>query len=286
MPSNKFILPTGYENEQRKAEHKRKLAELMLEKGLTNNPNMQNWTQVLGQLASAYAGMRLDKKADALDSDVNSRMLADYTKRKGDFDTATGGGNVDPTAIVRRFSGDPMLEAQLKPYIDAMSHRLSQQEDIVKTPTTYARQGDLVGKPIFDPNAAVIPDGQGGFTVNPVRRTAALEAQGYGLGPAVESMPDPTGGGNPLPPAMSPPQAAGMADSGGLNLNLLSPEERQIMSAELARRAGQGGTATLQNNTHIPMGNPLTAQRAPAGVVNGKPYWLINGIPYDNPEGK
>jgi hypothetical protein len=47
MPSNKFILPTGYEDEQRKAESKRKLAQAMLERGLTNNPNMQNWTQCL-----------------------------------------------------------------------------------------------------------------------------------------------------------------------------------------------------------------------------------------------
>jgi hypothetical protein len=155
---------------------------------------------VLAQLGSAFAGMRLNKKADKLDSDVNSRMLADYTKRSSDFDAAIGGGNVDPAAIVRRFSGDPMMEERLKPYVEALSHRLSQQEDIVKTPTTYARQGELVGKPIFDPNAAVIPDGQGGFKVNPVRRTAALEAQGYGLGPAVESMQDPTGGASPLPP--------------------------------------------------------------------------------------
>jgi hypothetical protein len=52
----KFTLPTGYENEQLKAERKRKIAQALLERGLANQPNMQSWMQVLGQMAQAGAG--------------------------------------------------------------------------------------------------------------------------------------------------------------------------------------------------------------------------------------
>lgn len=30
----------------------------------------------------------------------------------------------------------------------------------------------------------------------------------------------------------------------------------------------------------------MQSVKAPTGVVNGRPYWMINGVPYDNPEGQ
>lgn len=298
MPTNKFVLPTGYESEQRRADQKRALAKVMLERGLASNPNMQSWTQVLAQLGSAFVGSRLNKKADKLDDDVYAKEIADYTKRNADFDTATGGGaTVDPADIIKQFSTDPMLQDRVKPYVDALAHRLSQQENIVKTPTTYARQGDLVGKQNFDPNASVIPDGQGGFKINPLRTTAALEAQGYGFhegDPMQTTMGDPTQG--QVLPSM-PPQYARPTPApgdqplpGALDTGLLSPDERNIMASELTRRAGHvssGGQYALQNDTSIPMGSPITARKPPAGITtDGRPYWMVNGVAYDNPEGR
>lgn len=285
----KFVLPTGYEDEQLKAERKRKIAQALLERGLTPQANMQSWTQVLGQLANAGVGRILDKRADKIDADVRARMLSDYGTKISDFNTATGGANVDPQDIVKRFGSDPMLQDQVKPYVDALSHRLSQREDIVKTPTAFRRQGDIVNQPIFDPNAMMVPTGQPGeYGVNAGRVTAALASQPNTKisnpvttirDPSVQALPSqrlPTGEApQPLPPINS-----NMLDVGALN-----PDERGILSRELQRRAG-GGNYQLQNDTHVPMGSPLTAIKPPAGVAGGKPYWLINGVPYDNPEGR
>lgn len=290
----KFTLPTGYESEQRKAERKRRLAEMLLQRGLSPSGNMQSWAQVLGSLGSAFAGNRLDRQADRMDEDVQGRMLNDYREQLGGFnaDKAT----MTPDQLVEKYGSSAFLADEVKPFRDALARRLTEREDIIDFGGRRTRQGDVLGQiEPGRPTDAVIRDANGNWIVNPVRTTAALEAQGFtpnGAPPrATYSMPDPTAQPMPQIPSGMPPmsQAPGMpAPTGdGLNLQLLNPEEKQILAQELARRAGQGnGNYNLQNDTSIPMGSPLTARRAPAGVVNGKPYWIINGKPYDNPEGR
>lgn len=281
----KFVLPTGYESEQRKAERKRKLAQMMLERGMQSG-NMQSWTQPLAQMAAAFAGKRLDKKADKIDADVSERMTADFGKKVEAFNAATSGENVDPTAIVRAHGSDPMLQDMVKPYVETMTEGLKQRQRRVKFGDRYRTLGSIseTEREPSDPNSAVIVDQQGNWVVNPVRTTAALAAQGLPLDmpgrPGVYSMPNPTVGGQA-------PPGGGSGD--GMDLGLLTPEERNIMANELRRRAGPGPAQDAPPSNNIPMGSPLApqpAQQPPAGVVNGKPYWLINGIPYDNPEGK
>lgn len=279
----KFVLPTGYETEQLKAARKRKIAEALIQKGLQTNPNMQSWAQVLGQIGTAFIGKRMDKKADALDADVRSRMLSDYATRSAAFDKLTGSANPDLSSIVRTGQDDPFLQERVKPYVDAFAKRLSERENIVRTPTTFARQGDLIGKPTFDPQAMMVPTGKPGeYGVNAARVTAALAAQpNTTISNAQTTIQDPS----TMP--QQTPNTAPQAMPSGLDLGMLSPEEKQILSSELQRRAGGGGQYQLQTDTSTPMGSPLTAQKAPEGVtVDGRPYWLVNGIPYDNPEGR
>lgn len=296
MPRSKFVLPTGYEDEQKKAETKRALAKLMLEKGLANNPNMQNWAQVLAQLAQTWAGKGLSKDADKIDSDVNARMIADYRDKMGRFDEATQGKSVDPAAIVRMTRGDPMMEDAAKPYADAMAAKLKENQEGINFGGQWRIKGDI-NPGEFEPNKptdSVLRGPGNSFIENDARRGAALHAQGYDLGGPAVSTVDPMAGQQQMqPPPMMPPQFAPPTPApgdepmaGAMDLGLLSPEERSIMSNELARRAGHVSSG-VQNDTHIPMGSPITARKAPAGLTtDGRPYWMVNGVAYDNPEGR
>lgn len=278
----KLQIPTGYEELQRKAAAKRKIAAALLARGMTGDNQMTSWAQPLAQMAQAFAGKRLDKKADKLDAEYTTQMREAYTSGLDRLHAAKAGG-MSNEEIVKTFSAEPLLQDAIKPYQDAMAAALKERENIVDIGGSqgYGRVGDWMGKPKpNDPNSAVVYDDKGNWMVNPVRRQAALEAQGYSPGgagfPSVGAMPD---------PAMAPPPGGPAPGGDGLDLSLLNQEERGILQNELERRAG-GGQSQFNPDPNTPMGNPLTALPAPAGVVNGKPYWIINGVPYDNPEGK
>lgn len=291
-----FILPTGYEDAQRKAERKRKIAQMMLQQGIGDDPNMRSWTQVLAHLGQDFAGKRLDKKADDLDADTNKRMLNDYGTRVAAFRTATA-GSPDARSIVNNFGSDPFLTEQVKPYAEAMAARLK-EDNTHRMFGDQNRLGSSIGEGEFAPNKptdTVLRGPDNTFIENPVATVGALHRQAYDLGGPVASMTDPMANGAPtvppMPPMQPPPMGALPAVTSGESmpgLELLSPEEREIMSRELQRRAsgGSGNGAYTPPNPNTPMGSPLAAQRAPAGVVNGRPYWMINGQAYDNPEGR
>lgn len=192
----KFTLPTGYEADQRKIDKRRKLADLLAEKGLTSQGPMQSWLQVLGQVGNAYAGKRLDKKADKLDADLKTRMLADYTTARTGFqDTVAKGG--DPASIVRDHGANPFLTDDVEPYRKAIEKRITGQEDVINWGGQRRRSGDIPpgtyepGKP----TDSVIRDPQGNWIVNKVANTAALNRQGFGYEGdtpmGYDSMPDP-----------------------------------------------------------------------------------------------
>lgn len=284
----KFVLPTGYESEQLKAERKRKIAQALIERGLQTNPNMQSWAQVLGQLGTAFAGKMVDRKADKIDADTRTRMLSDYGTRTAVFDKLTSGDHPDLGAIVRAGQDDPFLQDRVAPYVEALKKRITEPENIVHTPTGYRRQGDVLNQPEFNPNAMMVPTGNPGeYGVNAARVTAALAAQpNTTITGAQTTIRDPSMSAPPPPQRLPTGEAPQPLSPNTMDIGALSPEERSILQHELQRRAG-GGNYQLQNDTHIPMGSPITAIKPPAGVAkNGKPYWIINGVPYDNPEGR
>lgn len=276
-------LPTGYEQEQAAAKLRHEIAQKLIEKGMTPQDNMRSWVQVLGQLGQQFAGQHLERRATRADADLTQRMLADYTKKVGEFHADTK--DMTPAAVVEKWGSDPLIgqTGLLKPYTSAFEQNL---KDSTKRPNPT--------DPVIEVTGA---DGKKHWIANRVATDAALMRQGYGLpGSLTTDMLAP--GQEETPPQVQAPELApaplpqGGGQSGGLNLDLLSPEEKGILQQELARRSGapgayyQGNDYTQQTPTNVPMGSPLTAVPAPAGVVNGKPYWIINGQPYDNPEGK
>lgn len=275
-----IIIPTGYEDDQVKADNKRKLAQMMLEKGLSSPGNMQSWLQVLGSLGSTAAGLRLNKQADDMELGTNKKILADYVSQLSEFhnDEKT----MAPADLVAKYRGKPFLEEALKPYTEAMTARLKDKGHVVNINGTYVDEGSMKAGDYApnDPTASVLRNQDGSLTESLVRRNAALHAQGYGLGDPATTMPDPGAPNGPMPPVSGPvggqtavPGGAPPSSGSPLDLSLLSPDERGIMERELARRA------------HTPSGSPLTSP--PAGVTKtGRPYWMVNGVPYDNPEGK
>lgn len=283
MPTNlpKIVIPTGYESEQRKAAQKRKLAELLTELGAKTG-NYNSWAQVAGQMANALAGRIVSKKADKLDDNYNEQLKGAYDKAWSDFNTDRK-AELSPDEMFAKYGNNPFVGEQAKMYGEALGARLKEDENVVNVPGKgYVRTGDVRGQGhINNPNDPVIVGANNEWLVNPTRRDASLGAQGFvgqqsGLPPStVFSDPRAT----PAPPA------AGGPAGGGFDINLFSPEEQKVMFGEAMRRKNLGGAAGIPPNQ--PYGSPLAVNKPPDGVTSdGKPYWIINGVPYDNPEGR
>jgi hypothetical protein len=302
-------IPTGYEGDLAKVESRRKLADLLMQKGLTDNPNMQSWLQVLAQMGNAYAGRRLERKADNMEGEVRDRISSDYQGKVSAFNADAQ--TLTPKELVAKYRGDPLLADMVKPYEGIMEAGMKDEQGITTFNGVAMRKGDTLGKREFNPNDMVIRDEQGNITINPVRLAASMYSNPNMVPdtppPMSLSMPDPSAqpNGGPETGAVAPPLPVPMDGSapqpgaptagsnfsgginpGGLDLELLTPQEREILSQELARRQGgaQGG-----GDPTIPSGSPLAAGQVqpPAGITkSGKPFWIVNGIPYDNPEGR
>lgn len=285
MPNIQY--PSGYEDEQRKIAMKRKLAQMMYEKGL-NPGQMTHPLQALASVFQTWVGKGMDKKANHLEADMNEHIKADLADKLARLQTMRSSG-ASNEQIMDAFQGDPLMGDIVKPYGDAFASGLKGKEELFDSGggQGFQRKGDFVGKPLpFDPNKPVMigPDGQP--TVNPVRATAAMAAQGLvspvpgdqpGMITPVYSMQ--TGGAQP--PAGGSMPAAGQSPSGaGMDFSKFSPEEMGVLKQEIGRRAGLDPQA--QN---FPQGNPLSPPPSKVGP-DGKPYWSVNGKWYDNPEGR
>ena len=279
----KLVMPTGYEGEQQRAKTLRSLAEAMAATSTSTAP-VGSWTQVLAQILQGYVAGRENKKADALDTDVSTKMQNAFNTTHQQFtaDAAT----MTPEQLQAKYGSNPYAGDDLKPYVEGITARqrkmAENSQTMVDTPDHgYQPLPTQIGRVPFDPNKTVVSTDNGqSFGVNPVKITADRLAQANG--PAISAV------NSMAAPGMAPQMPAPAA--GGMDLSLLKPEERQILAQELARRANGsqvGDPATVLNNTHIPMGSPLSAAKVPDGVtLDGRPYWNINGVPYDNPEGK
>jgi hypothetical protein len=281
----KIVIPTGFESEKRKAEQKRRLAEMLTKIGAQTG-NYNSWTQVAGQLANALAGRITSKKADKLDDSYNDKLKNAYSEAWSGFNADRKAG-LSNDEMFEKWGNNPLVGEQAGMYAKGLERAITEKEDVVKTPDNrYVKQGELIGKgPINDPNAAVSVTAGGDWVPNLARMSAAQGAQGFvdaNTG-APPNMPfrDPAS----QPPATPPAQVGGPAGGGGFDMNLFSPEEQRVIQAEVLRRRQVGGAGGVPPNQ--PYGSPLSANKPPAGMTSdGKPYWIINGVPYDNPEGR
>lgn len=284
-----LILPTGYEAQQRAAERKRKIALALMQRGMQTNPNMQSWTQVLGQLASGWQGKRLDKQADELDAKTNEAIKNDYAQRLQAFqEKARGlGNNSDGLRdLVDSAQGDPFLADAAKPYVDAFAARLKESGEHTNFGGQWRTKGQIA-EGEYEPNKPTdrVLRGPGNtFQANPVAITSALASQpNVSIAGGITSMRDPMAS----QPAMPAPSAGGEVNL----IDQLSPEDRQIMVQMLQKYAGKGAELKGIVPQAVPYGNPTApgagGGQPPDGVTtDGQPYWLINGVPYDNPEGR
>lgn len=288
MPTNlaKIVIPTGFEHERRDAERKRAIAEALMKNGMAVNPNMNSWSQVAGQIANAWAGKRLDKKATKMDDAADEHIRSAYTEGlKSLYADATAGKSAGD--IVQAHQGDPLMSDALAPYVKAQERQLTEAENKVKFGGRMRRAGDI-GSGEYDENVndSVVHTPDGRVTVNMPKAVAGMAAQG--MVPLQSGQTDIYTTTDPTqsPAGLPATQAAGGPAGGGNDvLSAFNPEELKVITAEAMRRRQTG--AAPQN---IPSGNPLgpgSNARPPAGVTkDGKPFWVVNGVPYDNPEGK
>lgn len=174
----KLTIPTGYEAEQRAIERRRKIAEALLQQGLQSNPNMTSPWQAIAQVANAFVGRRMEKKADQRSDALSGKI-------KGDFDAATTEFNNDaamlqPSQLVAKYRNNPMMAENLKPYEAALQRALTEREALTTFNGKMQRQGDVVGQ--YDqgkPTDTVRRDAAGNEFINPLAVNAQAMGQGF-----------------------------------------------------------------------------------------------------------
>jgi len=276
----KLTIPTGYEAQQRQLERKRKLAEAMMSMGMQNNPNMVSPLQGLGQLAQIIAGKALDKRLEKRHGELDARILEDFGKANTEFNEDLDTG--DWGAVLKKYSSNPMLADRLKPVENLWEAGKRQDQEIVQNGGRWDRKGGLVGTAVpSKPQDDLIVGADGTVSINPVKLTRDMMSQGLEVTNPVTSMQWPGAAGQPpamgaaapqapggLPP-ISPQGLASMANGGQ---GLIAPED----AAALHQRMGPEGFANWMKTTGQHIGK----------LVDGKPFYQINGKWYDNPEGR
>lgn len=175
----KIQIPTGYEQLQREAASKRRIADAMLGQGLGARQNMNSWAQLFGQLGSAYFGKRADKKATELEGQMQSRLRQDYTDARGGLLADVQAG-MAPDKLVEKYGANPLLKDDLAPYADAMATILREREKRINFGgRAGVRQGDVEGLYENDPNKPVHVDPSTGMMqLNPMALQAAAVTSG------------------------------------------------------------------------------------------------------------
>jgi hypothetical protein len=202
----KIAIPTGYEEMQRQAATKRKLADAMLSQGLGPRQNQTSWAQLFGQLGSVYAGKSLNKEATGLEKDMQTQLRQDYSNARGGLLADVEAG-MNPGDLVAKHGGNPLLQEDIKPYQDAMATALREKEKLQNFGgRAGVRVGDVMGQYENDPNKMVhVVNGQMGL--NPV----AVTAQGISSGNLVPDGGYQTTAPFPGPQPMGQPQQPPMA---------------------------------------------------------------------------
>jgi len=172
----KITIPTGYEQQQRAAATKRRLAEAMLTQGLSPSANMTSWAQPLGHLAQTLAGKLMQRRADKMDSEVSRQILEDYNNRRGSF--LTDAGAMTPEQLVQKYGNDPLLQNDLKPYADAFGSGLKDRGELTNFGGRMVRKGDVEGQYENKPSSLIFANPDGSTELNPVAVTAAGIANG------------------------------------------------------------------------------------------------------------
>lgn len=263
---SKITIPTGYEDLQRQAAQKRRLADVMLSQGLAPENNMRSWAQVLGKLGQTWAGKSLGNEATALEKDMQTRLREDYSNAFSEL-SADVNAQMSPQQIIQKHATNPLLADALKPYQDAMARALTEREDLINFGGRVGvRQGDVMGMADNDPNKMVFQDANGALTINPVAATAA-GIQSGALVPEQYAVTGQMPGVGRLAQAMGGGQAPSAAPSRG--------QPYGTFWSVFDLEGPQGAIAKSQTNP-VTVSSPQEALTLPPGTVyitpNGQEY--------------
>jgi len=125
--SNTPYIPTGYEHVQSSIASKRKIAEALLASRMPDNA--RSWTQVLGNLAEAWAGRNLQKDADKEQAGVEEAIKAEAAKANAAFDADVAAGLPIDT-MIQKHGGNRWLEPRMKPFLDAQAAGLKNKQEV------------------------------------------------------------------------------------------------------------------------------------------------------------
>lgn len=296
--SSRPYIPTGYETQSAEVQRRRALAQALMQAGLQSGPK-RSYAEVFGQIAQAWAGKRLQKKADASEVEINASRQKDYQAANSDFEADAR--EMTPEQLVMKYGSNPLLKDRLKPYEGAFEKRLVPDIANVngvwvdrnkQTPGSYAPA---------DPSASVLRDGQGNFIPNAAAIASALRRQGFSDVPTgafadpTRAIPNPTADLTSTPgfdklgneeqalvlkhwPSATPDQKAivlrGLANLNGIPMG--SPVD--------VRSDGSAGGGPISRS--IPNGlspeQVNAANRPQTTVIDGKIYYIINGELHDS----
>ena len=220
LANPKIILPTGFESQQLSIQRKREIAQIMLEKGLSDDPHMQNWMQVLGHMAQDWAGKSGLKEADQGQADMNTQIRQRYSDSLDQLHDMTS--SLDMTKpenlrkVVELTDRNPMLAEQGKIYSAALQKVMETDAQVENANNIYSRKGAIVGQTEHGkPGDHVQLDAAGNPVVNKTAMVAAQAAQGLvpgfqGYGTANQTkIPGP--GSTGMPPLGMPQVSPGAA---------------------------------------------------------------------------
>ena len=265
-------MPTGFESQQSRIAAKQKLAQMMLERGLREDP-MVSPVQVLGRMAQTWAGKSGEddaaKMQDRLATDV---MAARQARRAALFSDAK---TLPLSEVAQKYGADPLLAEDVKPWMEAYQTSLKNDQGYVAGDPFHRRHGDIPQGQYMPPDPT-----KSDLVLDPA--TGRLVPNGLLIGAKVASqgLPVAVPGANGQPQSLYPQSAPAPTMPGqaapGQDISLLNPEERRILVEELQRRRGLPTEA-------LGAQAPNSATPPPSGLVDGKPYWIRNGKVYDNP---
>jgi hypothetical protein len=243
LKPQQLIIPTGYEGLQQKAASKRKLADVMLQSGMGMAQNPQHWAQVLGALAQQWVSKDAGKQADKFDLEAGQRLGADYQRKYAEF--TQDAKTMQPGDVVAKWGGDPMAGDWIKPYASAQEAGLKEGQQLgYHDGRNWGRKADIAPGSVKpnDPNSKVIIGADGGWLVNDVATTAAMESLGQGaVQNGTYAMRDPAEVRRPKVDAFNKP--VGLATEGDV---LLTPEQfKSAVSSPL----GVSGTVNWLKQT-------------------------------------
>lgn len=187
-------IPTGYETQELSLERKRKIAQALMEQGM-GQTKYNNWGEVVGALAQAWAGKSMLKDNDKAQAGLNTQIATDYRAKSDEamhLMQEVDSGRLPIGEAVAKVQGDPILMEIAKPLIEAWASKIGMQGKLLKSGDSFITEarGLQEGHERASPKDSVIrnPDNPDQIQINPVAATANMASSGHPPMPGTGAM--------------------------------------------------------------------------------------------------